>query len=146
MKKMWAAAAAEGAVAVLISGCALNTGARVYDNEKALSGNANSYNLVNYSGSMSDNTVSGSAEKLEGMDTIWEFNTDEPTEVNISCNLTVTPGKAKLVYIDPDGTVTTIAECIAGEENEQSVSESIKAEEGENRITACRSRGHVTGV
>ena len=83
---------------------------------------------------MSDNTVSGSAEKLEGMDTIWEFNTDEPTEVNISCNLTVTSGKAKLVYIDPDGTVTTIAECIAGEENEQSVSESIKAEEGENRI------------
>ena len=90
MKKMWAAEAAAGAVAVLISGCALNTGARVYDNEKALSGNANSYNLVNYSGSMSDNTVSGSAEKLEGMDTIWRFNTDEPTEVNISCNLTVT--------------------------------------------------------
>lgn len=134
MKKTWAAAAAAGAAAVLISGCTLNTGARVYDNERALAGKSNSYNLVNYSGSMSDNTVSGSAEKLEGMDTIWEFNTDEPTEVNISCNLTVTSGKAKLVYIDPDGTVTTIAECIAGEENEQSVSESIKAEEGENRM------------
>lgn len=62
MKKMWAAAAAAGAAAVLISGCALNTGARVYDNERALAGKSNSYNLVNYSGSMSDNTVSGSAE------------------------------------------------------------------------------------
>ena len=62
MKKMRAAAA--GAAAVLISGCALNTGARVYDNERALAGKSNSYNLINYSSSMSDNTVSGSAEKL----------------------------------------------------------------------------------
>ena len=134
MKKMWAAAATAGAAAMLISGCALNTGARVYDNERALAGKYNSYNLINYSSSLSDNTVSGSAEKLEGMDTIWRFDTDEPAEVNISYNLTVTSGKAKLVYVDPDGTVTLLAECVAGEENEQSASESIKVEEGENRI------------
>ena len=141
MKRMWKIITAAGLSVLLLPGCVMNTGARVYDNEKALSGNANSYNLVNYSGSMSDNTVSGSAEKLEGMDTIWRFNTDEPTEVNISCNLTVTSGKAKLVYVSPDGIVSTLAECIAGEESEKSASDSIEARAGENRIRLVGAEG-----
>ena len=120
MKRMWKIMTAAGLSVVLLSGCVMNTGARVYDNERALAGDSNSYNLTNYSGSQSDQTVSGSAEKLEGMDTIWEFDTDEEKEVNISYSLTVTAGKAKLIYVSPDRTVTTLAECIAGEEKGKS--------------------------
>lgn len=134
MKRMWKIMTAAGLSVLLLSGCVMNIGARVYDNEGALAGDSNSYNLTNYSGSQSDQTVSGSAEKLEGMDTIWEFDTDEEKEVNISYSLTVTAGKAKLIYVSPDRTVTTLIECIAGEESGQPISEIIKAEAGENRI------------
>lgn len=75
--------------------------------------------------------IIGSAEKLEGMDTIWEFDADEAEEVNISYSLTVTSGKAKLVYVSPDGIVSTLAECIAGEESEKSASDSIEVKAGE---------------
>ena len=131
MKRMWKIITAAGVSVLLLPGCVMNTGARVYDNEKALAGDSNSYNLANYSGSQSDRTVSGSAEKLEGMDTIWEFDADEVEEVNISYSLTVTSGKAKLVYVSPDGIVSTLAECIAGEESEKSASDSIEAKAGE---------------
>ena len=99
MKRMWEIMTAAGLSILLLSGCVMNTGARVYDNEKVLAGDSNSYNLANYSGSQSDQTVSGSAEKLEGMDAIWELDTDEEKEVNISYSLTVTSGKAKLIYV-----------------------------------------------
>ena len=85
--------------------------------------------------------IIGSAEKLEGMDTIWEFDADEAEEVNISYSLTVTSGKAKLVYVSPDGIVSTLAECIAGEESEKSASDSIEAKAGENRIRLVGAEG-----
>ena len=141
MKRMWEIMTAAGLSVLLLSGCVMNTGARVYDNEKALAGDSNSYNLANYSGSQSDRTVSGSAEKLEGMDTIWELDTDEEKEVNISYSLTVTSGKAKLIYVSSDRTVTTLTECIAGEENGKSATETIKAETGENRIRLVGAEG-----
>ena len=133
MKKVWKIIAA-GLSIMLLPGCALNTGARVYDDEKALAADYNSYNLINFSGSQSENTVSGSAERLEGVDTIWEFDAQEQAEVNIFCHLTVTSGKAKLVYVDPDGTVSTLLECSAGEDGGMSASETIEVKEGENRI------------
>ena len=126
MKRMWKIVTAAGLSVLLLPGCVMNTGARVYDNERALAGDSNSYNLTNYSSSQSNQT--------EGMDTIWEFDTDEEKEVNISYSLTVTAGKAKLIYVSPDRTVTTLAECIAGEENEKSLSESIEVKARENRI------------
>ena len=141
MKKMWKIVTAAGLSVLLLPGCVMNTGARVYDNEKALAGDANSYNLVNYSSNHSDQTVSGSAEKLEGMDIIWEFDADETEEVNISYSLTVTSGRAKLVYVSPDRTVTTLVECIADGKNEQSASETIEVEEGENRIRLVGAEG-----
>ena len=141
IKRMWKIITAAGVSVLLLPGCVMNTGARVYDNERALSGEANSYNLTNYSGAQSDHTVSGSAEKLEGMDTIWEFDADETEEVNISYSLTVTSGKAKLVYVSPDGIVSTLAECIAGEESEKSASDSIEARAGENRIRLVGAEG-----
>lgn len=141
MRKRWKIITAAGLSVFLLPGCVMNTGARVYDNDRALAGDANSYNLTNYSSAQSDNTVSGTAEKLEGMDTIWEFDADEAGEVNISYSLTVESGKAKLVCVDPDGTVTTLVECIAGEGSEQSASDSIQVEAGENRIRLVGAEG-----
>lgn len=141
MKKGWKIIIIASLTIMLVSGCALNTGVRVYNNEKALAADYSSYNLINFSSSQSGNTVSGSAEKLEGMDTIWKYDADELTEVNISFSLTVTSGKAKLVYVDPDGTVSTLLECSTGENAGQSESETLKVKEGENRIRLVGAEG-----
>lgn len=141
MKKGWKIIIIASLTIMLVSGCALNTGVRVYNNEKALVADYSSYNLINFSSSQSENTVSGSAEKLEGMDTIWKYDADELTEVNISFSLRVTSGKAKLVYVDPDGTVSTLLECSTGENAGQSESETLKVKEGENRIRLVGAEG-----
>lgn len=140
MKKMWKMAAAAGMTVMVMTGCALNTGARVYDNEKALSGQANSYNLVNYKGSHSGDMVGGSAKLLEGVDTIWEYDADETEEAEITYSLNVTSGKAKLVYVDPDGNVSLIVEC-SEEDGAQSGTESVAVKEGRNRIRLVGAQG-----
>ena len=131
--KRWLAALAAG---MLITGCsfAVNPGERFYDNEEGIAGETNSYNLTNYSGSQDDNTVSGSAEKMEGMDTIWNYTASDDTEVILSWKLSVSSGKAKLVLIDPDGNLSTLVECEASSDGEQEGSGTFEIKQGENRV------------
>ena len=112
----------------------MNPGERFYDNEKGIAGETNSYNLTNYSGSQDDNTVSGSAEKMEGMDTIWNYTASDDTEVILSWKLSVSSGKAKLVLIDPDGNLSTLVECEASSDGEQEGSGTFEIKQGENRV------------
>ena len=124
------------AAGMMITGCAftMNPGKRFYDNEKGIAGQTNSYNLTNYSGSQDDNTVSGSAEKMEGMDTIWNYTASDDTEVILSWKLSVSSGKAKLVLIDPDGNLSTLVECEASSDGEQEGSGTFEIKQGENRV------------
>ena len=124
------------AAGMLITGCAftMNPGERFYDNEKGIAGETNSYNLTNYSGSQDDNTVSGSAEKMEGMDTIWNYTAPDDTEVTLSWKLSVSSGKAKLVLIDPEGNLSTLVECEASSGGEQEGLGTFEIKQGENRV------------
>ena len=112
----------------------MNPGKRFYDNEKGIAGQTNSYNLTNYSGSQDENTVSGSAEKMEGMDTIWNYTASDDTEVILSWKLSVSSGKAKLVLIDPDGNLSTVVECEASSDGQQEGSGTFEIKQGENRV------------
>ena len=107
------------AAAVLMTGCTMNLGERYYENDRGIAGDSNSYNLTNYTGSQEGNTVSGSAEKMEGMDTVWKYEASEDTEVTFTWKLNVSSGKAKFVLIDPDGNLSTLAECKAESGGEQ---------------------------
>lgn len=48
------------AILAFASGCALNTGARIYDNEKIIVKNADSYNLINSRWQVDENCLYGS--------------------------------------------------------------------------------------
>ena len=66
------------------------------------------------------------------MDTVWSWEAQETTEVEFSYEITLYSGKLKVVLIDPEGALTTLAECDSpGELNAQ---ESISLEKGESRI------------
>lgn len=122
------------AAAVLMTGCTMNLGERYYENDKGIADDFNSYNLTNYTGSQEGNTVFGSAEKMEGMDTIWKYEASEDTEVTFTWKLNVSSGKAKFVLIDPDGNLSTLVECKAESGGEQDGTETFEMKKGENRV------------
>ncbi|SHK37954.1 hypothetical protein [Hespellia stercorisuis] len=124
-------------VAVLLaatSGCSLNTGIKVYNDEKMIVKNYDSYNLIRSRQNVKNNCISGSAERMEGMGTIWKLNADAPTDINISYKIKVSSGKAKLVLISPDNTVTELAECTPESDFEQKESDTFHVDAGKNRI------------
>ena len=48
---------------------------------------------------------------MAGMDTIWNFDTEEDSVIDITYTLHVSSGKIKLVLISSEGEVSIIAEC-----------------------------------
>lgn len=121
-------------ILLLSSGCAANTGARVYNNEELIKEDYNTFNLINSSQSIEENRLSGSADVMEGMGTIWKFETKEAVQVTITYEIHVSSGKAKLVLISPKGTLTAIDEFTPESDNQQETTALIQAAEGENRI------------
>lgn len=137
MKK---AAAALLVPAVLLTGCAVNFGKQVYDNEEMIGADYDRYNADYFSQSSEGDTLSGSAEKLEGMRTIKKFDSSGEGEISLTYDLNVSSGRAKIALVAPDGTVMIPGECTA-EEKETTGSEQYEAVEGEYRIKLVGDEG-----
>lgn len=69
---------------------------------------------------------------MEGMDTIWDWDAEEDTTLDITYTLNVLSGKAKLVLINSKGELSIIAECDT--EMTEPVQSILNAEKGNNRI------------
>lgn len=107
-----------------------------YNDAKTLAKSGDTYSRVNYSQTKNAKRVTISGEKFAGMDTLWRHQADEGEEAGLSFTLGVEKGKVKLVFINPDGEVTTLVECQS--EDGQGVTKSgespVKMQKGENRI------------
>ncbi len=120
------------AVVCMIAGCGVNPMLSVYDDDAKIASASNTYNIMNYEQVQSDLHFTASVEKMEGMDTIWVFDAEEDTEVDITYRLNVSSGKMKLVWINPEKEVSVIVECDS--EMEDSVQETLHIKKGNNRI------------
>lgn len=116
----------------MIAGCAFNPMLAVYDDDKAIAGKSNTYNLNNYKAVSGKGRFTASAEKMEGMDTIWTFDAEEDKALDMTYMLKVFSGKLKLVLISPEGEVTVIEECDT--EMTEPAQSTLNVEKGENRI------------
>lgn len=116
----------------LLAGCAFQSMAAVYDDEKQIAGSSNSYSLINVKQTTEDGHFTASAEKMEGMDTIWDYEAEEAAELDITYTLNVYSGKLKLVVIHADGELSIIAEADA--EMQEPVQDTFQVEGGKNRI------------
>lgn len=116
----------------LLNGCAFQSMAAVYDDEKQIAGSSNSYSLINVKQTTEDGHFTASAEKMEGMDTIWDYEAEEAAELDITYTLNVYSGKLKLVLINADGELSIIAETDA--EMQEPVQDTFQVESGKNRI------------
>jgi hypothetical protein len=75
-----------------------------------------------------------SDKKIEGMDTIWAYEADKDTMLDITYLLNVSSGKSKLVLIYPDSSVTTIIETTKDSEVVDYATNPMQIKKGLNRI------------
>ncbi len=116
----------------LLVGCASDSTVDVYDSNKKIASDTNTYNLTNYEQNVDDRHFTASVEKMEGMDTIWCFDATEDTTIDITYSIKVFSGKMKLVLINRKGEVSVVAECDF--EMAEPVQNMLNIERGDNRI------------
>lgn len=105
-------------LSVLLIGCSKNSITSIYDNymtsiyddNEKISSTTNSYSLNGIQQSIKGQQFKGHIKKIEGMDTIWTYESDEDKELDMIYLINVTRGKLKLVLISPDNSVTNIIE------------------------------------
>lgn len=93
-----------------LTGCRQNTMASIYNNEEKIAEDSNSFGYDDIQQEVDNNIFSVSYEKLNGMDTVWVYEANEDMDLDITHQLTVSKGKAKLVHILPDKTNEIITE------------------------------------
>lgn len=122
----------------------------VYDNPDLIAGKSDgSANKVNYKVSTRDSTTTINCKKMTGMDTIWEYKVYEDKTLQMDYTLNVTSGKAKLVLITSDNTITTLAEQDGREQEPDAAAHSdpetssteLNLKRGTNRIRIVCGKG-----
>lgn len=106
----------------------------VYNNSDLIAGKSDgSANKINYKVSTHDGITTVTCKKMTGMDTIWKYHADEDRTLQMHYDLNVTNGKAKLVLITPDDTITPLAEQdSAGQAPETTVSSDTETPSAES--------------
>ncbi len=140
-------------VALLVTGCSAS---KVYDNEEMLIKDSDTYSKTMYS---QNSFQDGNEEKInikcgsmEGMYTIWTCTTKEEEELSMTYDFQVTNGTAKLILIQSDDTVITLAEKSSQETDTSSETPENNTETctlplkpGQNRIKiVCKDKAKFT--
>lgn len=118
-----------GVISVLLAAIVMSSGRNVdeaYDDPEALAGPSN------YVSKLTTNFHKGSrwwgkTGSMSGVWRVFSFTVERDAWGELSYTLEVTRGKAKLILVDPDGNVTTIRECLAGESAQETVKLSLPA-------------------
>ncbi|BCJ92765.1 hypothetical protein acsn021_03340 [Anaerocolumna cellulosilytica] len=120
-------------IAFLLVGCSRNYMSSLYSNDKEIVSESNSFSVDEETQNIEGQQYSGSLV-LEGMDTIWKYDAKEDMNIDISYELSVNKGKAKLVLISPDDACETIVENNEKAEQKELETVTVTLKKGENRI------------
>lgn len=121
----------------------------VYENEKLIANDLNSFNKINYRGYVKDGITTVTCEKMTGMEIVWNYNAPEDVTMQMNYTLQVTRGKAKLVLIQPGKTTVTLVEQ-SSDADKDAVSDTTSATEqqctldlkkGKNKIKIVCGKG-----
>lgn len=105
----------------------------LYDDDKKIAADSDTYGLDEEKTTMKDNIYIGNL-KISGSYTIWEYTCEEDQDVEISYQFTVGSGKGKMVFISPDDSVGMIASNESVEESGEMMKKTISLKAGKNRI------------
>lgn len=96
-------------VALLLCGCSGSSASALYDDYTHIAAAGNSYNLSDARQIAQGATYQGSM-RFEGTGTLWQYEATQAETITCTFSLSVDQGRAKLVWIDPDGQVGILAE------------------------------------
>ena len=125
---------AAAVLAVGLSACAAPSAAAVYEKESLIAKDSNNYSVVNPEQSVEDGTYAVTVERFEGVDTIWSYETQQAEETELTYQLAVKSGRAKLVLVAPDHSLTTIAEITPDIQMENPQRALLELRKGNNQI------------
>lgn len=118
----------------LCTACTGNTMAALYNNENKIAGDTDSYNLFEVQQTSRNRYFHAKVEKMEGIDTIWDYDASEDEELTMDCNLNVFRGKAKVILIHPDNSLETIIEMTENSEESGEIICPLSLMKGKNRL------------
>lgn len=118
---------------LVLTGCSSGKISSIYNDDKEIASVNNSYNLNDSEQQIDNQKFTGTVE-FEGMDTIWKFDSENDVEIDMTYLLKISQGKAKLVLISPDGTLTTLIETNKDSEVEDYAVNTLFIKEGVNKI------------
>lgn len=121
-------------LAMLLGGCSKNHMTSIYNDNEKISSNTNSFNIDVEKQNIEGQEFNGVIKKIEGMDTIWTYESDKDIEVDMTYLLNVTSGKLKLVLIAPDSSVTNLIEATKDSDVLDYVTNTLQIKRGINRI------------
>ncbi len=87
------------------------------------------------------NSCAYTAKKFEGWDTVWSKSLSEDAEITVTVSLAITAGKAKIVLIAANGSITTLIECTeVSTENDATQTLSLKSGRNKLKLVALASQ------
>ena len=120
-----------GALLCLCMGCGGASSA--YDDEEQMAEQSNAYNLTEVQQAI-DSGFYAANVTFEGMDTLWGYDAPADAQIQITHQLLVKAGRAKLVLVTPDGACTTIAENADQSDSVALRTTAANVQAGHNRI------------
>lgn len=122
------------ATMIVMSSCSYNPMTFIYSDDKRIAGESNTFSLGEIEQEVSENTMKVKIDRIEGMETLWNFMAEADIDIELSGEILVKSGKAKLVLIYPDNTLSTIVEKDFISADESEISQTLSIKEGLNRI------------
>lgn len=120
-------------ISCLLTACGSNPMAEIYENDSKIASEGNSFSYYeDIEQNVEDSSFIASVHGMDGMDTVWTYNAETESEIQIDFDMALSVGNVKVVFISPDGQLDNIAECT--EEETLEGTKAVAVKKGENRI------------
>ncbi|GAA0085303.1 lipoprotein [Clostridium sp. CTA-7] len=117
----------------LLIGCSNDITNSIYDNNAKIAKSYDSFGLDDSKETIESGVYTGKL-KLSGCGTIWRYESDSDFNLEAPCKLSVKSGKAKIVLISPDDTVTNLVEISNKDTTDENTTLTLPIKKGINRI------------
>lgn len=121
-------------VCLFMTGCSNGFAEREYNSNEKIAKQEDHYAKKN---SVYNPIVGGcrlTVGEFDGRQTLWTLMAEEEQDMEVSIYISLLEGQAKVVYVDAEGTITTLVESIAEGTTEIETTESVLLKTGENRF------------
>lgn len=119
---------------MLMTGCSNEYAKTEYDSDKKIAAEGDRYSKNKSLFNTSDGEYSLTVAQYDGRETLWTDWTDKDQDVGIKLSLSLSKGRAKVVYVDDEGNITTIIECSPEDCTDGYITKNLSLKKGKNRI------------